>query len=417
MHVLHIKHRFTGRLIVLTCAFVTIFLSASAGAQENQERKILVNRLELMQFALPALMEAERHEAVDALCRAIHAYEVMLKDRSDTTARIIRARAPKDEQIVKMLMHAKALYREFNANDKADTIQRNIESLWKRRHQDRDDESNRAHQRNQSDKTEREIAQQHIEIMRLGLPALLEAGRRDTAELLEHAIHARELALEGRRDEEAVHIRESAPELGSQIEILNYAANLWEKFGHEGKARQLHELTERFRQTWQRRRGGDNRSERRHRGDDEKALALRQLKHMRYALGVFRETEAGDAADLMLYTIRAREVRLEGRDDHEARAIVDRAPQIGMQIELLQRASGLLSEFGAMEKAHAVNELAEQLAARQRARRAEAPSRRDRDSKPHVAREIDQLQEILEKLQMALQDVKDRLANLEREIR
>lgn len=417
MQYLHNKHHFTRRFIVLMCAVMMIGLSAPAGAQENEERKILVNRLELMQFALPALMEAERHEAVDALCRAIHAYEVMLKDRSDTTARIIRARAPKDEQLVKLLSHAGELYREFNANDKADTIQRNIESLWKRRHQGREDDRHPARQRERNAMTEREIGQQQVEIMRLGLPALREAGRRDTAELLEHAIHARELALEGRRDDEAVHIRESAPKLGAQIEILNYAAKLWEDFGHEDKARQLHELAERYRRTWQRRRGGDNRSERPHRSEDEKALALRQLERMRYALGAFRETEAGDAADLMYRAIRAREVVLEGRDDREARVIVDHAPQVGMQIELLQRASGILREFGAKEKAHAVNEVAEQLAAQQRAHRAETSPRRDRDSNPNVTREIDQLKEILAKLQMALQDVRDRLSNLEREIR
>ena len=69
------------------------------------------------------------------------------------------------------------------------------------------------------------------------MPALLEAGRKDTAELLERAIHAREAALEARE------IQEHAPTLGQEVEILAYAAQLWEKFGHEGKAAQLAELS------------------------------------------------------------------------------------------------------------------------------------------------------------------------------
>lgn len=91
---------------------------------------------------------------------------------------------------------------------------------------------------------EREAALHQIEIMRTGMPALLEAGRKDTAELLEHAIHARELALKGRTDDEAMEIRESAPTLGQQVEILNYAASLWDKFGDREKAKIVGGLAE-----------------------------------------------------------------------------------------------------------------------------------------------------------------------------
>ena len=47
---------------------------------------------------------------------------------------------------------------------------------------------------------ERDVAINQIELMRMALPALLEAGRRDSAELVERAIRAREVRLEGRRD-------------------------------------------------------------------------------------------------------------------------------------------------------------------------------------------------------------------------
>ena len=45
--------------------------------------------------------------------------------------------------------------------------------------------------------------------MRLAMKALLEVHREEAAALLEHAIHDRELALEGHRGEEARRVRES----------------------------------------------------------------------------------------------------------------------------------------------------------------------------------------------------------------
>ena len=109
------------------------------------------------------------------------------------------------------------------------------------------------------------------------------------------------------------------------------AGNLWEEFGHEDKAGQLKELAGHYRQIWERRQGGEREQRRevnrereerheprRERETDrnrEREVALRQLEQMRYALKAFRETEKGDAADLMHRAIRAAEIRLEGRND------------------------------------------------------------------------------------------------------
>ncbi len=79
------------------------------------------------------------------------------------------------------------------------------------------------------------------------MPALREGERRDAADLLEHAIHARELALGERRDDEAQHIRETAPNRGQQAEILGLASRLWGEFGHEERARAVGELAEQMR--------------------------------------------------------------------------------------------------------------------------------------------------------------------------
>ncbi len=37
---------------------------------------------------------------------------------------------------------------------------------------------------------------------------------------------------QGREDREALNIRERAPKLGQQVEILMYAAKLWKEFGN-----------------------------------------------------------------------------------------------------------------------------------------------------------------------------------------
>ena len=83
-----------------------------------------------------------------------------------------------------------------------------------------------------------------IEVMRLALPALLEADRRDAAELIERAIHALEMDAHRRRDEEAAMIRNNAPSLGNQVELLQMASRLWREFGHPDRAVSVGELAE-----------------------------------------------------------------------------------------------------------------------------------------------------------------------------
>jgi len=89
---------------------------------------------------------------------------------------------------------------------------------------------------------EADMVRHHLEILRIAMHGLLEAEKRDAADRVEHAIHARELSLQGRRDEEANHIRESAPPPGELAELLLVSAALWREFGQPGKAEQVEEL-------------------------------------------------------------------------------------------------------------------------------------------------------------------------------
>ena len=62
-----------------------------------------------------------------------------------------------------------------------------------------------------------------------------------------HAIHARELALEGRKDDEAIEIREGAPQGRSSHRTPHvWPSKLWAEFGHEEKAKLVGNWAERF---------------------------------------------------------------------------------------------------------------------------------------------------------------------------
>jgi hypothetical protein len=98
--------------------------------------------------------------------------------------------------------------------------------------------------RRERPKSEREVVLHQLEVMRMALHALKEAERGDAAELLTLAIRAREVMLEGRRDEEAQSIRERAPNREQLVEILSLAAKLWREFGNAEKGAVVGQLAE-----------------------------------------------------------------------------------------------------------------------------------------------------------------------------
>ena len=214
--------------------------------------------------------------------------------------------------------------------------------------------------REERPRSEREVVRHQLEVMRIALPALKEANRGDAAELLSRAIHAYELMLEGRRDDEAHAIRERAPKRGQLAEILSMAARLWREFGKPDKGAVVGELAEKMAAVRRPRE-----SEREQRGQNEREVALRQIKIMRYALHALAEAEKKDAADLLERAIHSRELALEGRRDEEAVRIREGAPSRGAQIELLMMAEKILKELGQTERAVAVGRLAGEMRGRE----------------------------------------------------
>jgi hypothetical protein len=81
----------------------------------------------------------------------------------------------------------------------------------------------------------------NIETLRIAMKGLAEAERHDAADMVERAIHARELMLEGKPDRAERAMRE-APDDGALAELLLKAAGCWREFRQPEKAAQCEEL-------------------------------------------------------------------------------------------------------------------------------------------------------------------------------
>ena len=98
--------------------------------------------------------------------------------------------------------------------------------------------------RGERPRSEREVALHQLEVRRIALHALKEAERGDAVEMLTLAIRAREMMLEGRRDEEAQRARERAPNHEQLVEILSMASKLWREFDNADKSVAVGRLAE-----------------------------------------------------------------------------------------------------------------------------------------------------------------------------
>ena len=249
---------------------------------------------------------------------------------------------------------------------------------------------------------EREVALKQIKVMRIAVRGLLDAGREDSAALMERAIRAQELALERRRDDEAIQIRESAPNLGQRVELLMFAARKLRDAGKQEQAGAVANLGEqwlkRFRAQQRRGRDGQQRESRRDGAPEvskEYKVAAQQIEVMQTALVALREGEREDSAELLERAVQARVVRLRRLKGEEAKVALEREPKRSQTVDVLGLAAKLWREFGHKEKAAAVGQLAEKLASR------EAP-KRNRLEKSEGLRRVEQLEEQVAKLRVAL---------------
>lgn len=154
-----------------------------------------------------------------------------------TRRRAVREKAPNREQIAEILSLAAKFWWEYGDAENASVVGRLAQQMAAVR-RPRTSESERRGE------GEREAVLRQIKIMRYALHALAEADKKDAADLLERAIHSRELTLEGRRDEKAMSIREGAPSRGSQIEILMLAQRILKEMEQTERAIAVGRLAE-----------------------------------------------------------------------------------------------------------------------------------------------------------------------------
>ncbi len=257
--------------------------------------------------------------------------------------------------------------------------------------------------------TEREVARRQLTVMRYAVEALVEADKHDAADLIERAMHARELALEGRRDEEAAHIRETAPKRGQQAELLGLAAELLQDAGRTERATVVGRLAREL----------AGRREPSHRGDKEREVAIQQLEHMQLGLHALLEADRKDAAELLEHAIHARKLALEGRRDEEAIHIRKSAPNRGQLAELMLLAERIYDEMGHERKAEMVGRLARELAPKRGRRPAEHSAREGHEQAEHLEaamQRIERLEGRLHELMEAMEALQAELHKLKRKL-
>ncbi|MHC4955674.1 MAG: hypothetical protein ACYTGZ_17625 [Planctomycetota bacterium] len=135
---------------------------------------------------------------------------------------------------------------------------------------------------------EHAVARRYIKILRIAMKALLEAKRQESAELVEHQIHAIELRLERRRDEKAMKVYRTAPKPGAMAELMALAGEILQDRGNKEAAhavRDMHKmyLDQHRRQRGERREPREREERREHRaraefGKDDRALARREME-------------------------------------------------------------------------------------------------------------------------------------------
>lgn len=226
---------------------------------------LMMAALGLLLSAAPLFAGGGRERAIDELIERIHRLEdearALEAEGSHDEAEGLRREAGHLEAKVRALKEepgARPLHRE-EAEEILRGLEQGIHSLerlgmgekadWLREIADRLRRKLEAPER--GDRGEepdrgREVVKHHVEILRLGMKALLEAEKEDAARRLEHAIHARELMLEGRRDPEAREIVESSPKPAALAELMRHAAERWAEFRHPGNAARCEELARRF---------------------------------------------------------------------------------------------------------------------------------------------------------------------------
>jgi hypothetical protein len=291
---------------------------AERGAEKTEVESVK-KRLIVMRYAVEGLLAAHKQDAAHRMEQAMHALELSLKGRQSPEATRIRKQAPGVGEQAELLLHAAEILADRGAGERAHAVGRLGREMAEhaRRKPAREKQRGRG---------ERQIVEQRLEVLRLAHTAMREGDKRDAAEMVEHCIHAYELSLTGRRDDEAVHIRETAPNIGQQAKLLLHAAKLWAEWGHEKEAGFCAELGKELAAQWKRsqaKRQGKEKAQRKRKAK-EKATRKKEAKA--------EDRRAPDQRDKIEYLL----ARIE-RMEHQINALAQALERFQAELERRRR--------------------------------------------------------------------------------
>jgi hypothetical protein len=268
--------------------------SRERGRPRDEDRERIMHELEVMRSAMPALREGERLDMAELLERMMHAREMLLEHGRAVDQ-------PTLGQQAEILRFAGHLWREFGHPDRAEPVERLAAEIWsaREREQPRRERAERRERRprereGRGDRErrerrpgiDRERLAHEVEVMRVAMHAVLEAGHERAAGLLERAIQARLVRLEGMENEEARHALEREPNIANQVEVLRLAARIWRELGDAEKSEAVAQLAEGL---WEGREHRQReRAEGRERGD-ERARVRARMEELERELERLRE--------------------------------------------------------------------------------------------------------------------------------
>ncbi len=199
---------------------------------------------------------------------------------------------------------------------------------------------------------------QRIEVLRIGVETLDDAGLADGAERLEEAIVAREMRIERRRDQEAREAYQRAPDRSQLAEWLQVAAQVAADQGEVADAAALAELSRTYQEQGRRRPAPD---------PEPVALELDSLatriEILRYARDAFAEVGDRHVVDVLEGAVHWGELALEGADPAALGEAAAAVPSKPILIECLAWSSQQYAEWNRSERAEACRQLADYYAA------------------------------------------------------
>lgn len=265
-------------------------------------------------------------------------------------------------------------------------------------------------------KTEVEMSRRHLELLHMAHEVLRGARRGDAADIVEHAVHAQELRMAGRRDEEARRVYESAPGPEDVHHALELAAEILADQGKKDRAkmliqhmRQAQAAHERAQE--ERRRAAASAPGKR--GDRERLV--HEIEVLELAMPVLREEGHERAMAVVERAMHARRLMLSGRKDAEAREIIADQPPPAHVAEILLLAADFWRKYEKPDKAELCAELGGRLAETGGKRRDREQAKREQREREHPDLErLEALQRQLNELAAALRRLQGELEGFAR---